>query len=160
MQKLAQICIRRPVFATMLILALVVLGVSAYMKLGVDLYPKIDFPVVTVTTTLRGASPEEVETQVTKRIEEAVNTTSGIDELRSLSAEGVSLTWITFVLEKDPDVAAQEVRDKVAGITRDLPKDVDPPVIEKLSTDASPSSASSSPRSATCAKLPRSSTTR
>lgn len=138
MQKLAQICIRRPVFATMLILALVVLGVSAYMKLGVDLYPKIDFPVVTVTTTLRGASPEEVETQVTKRIEEAVNTTSGIDELRSLSAEGVSLTWITFVLEKDPDVAAQEVRDKVAGITRDLPKDVDPPVIEKLSTDASP----------------------
>ncbi len=138
MQKLAQICIRRPVFATMLILALVVLGISAYMKLGVDLYPKIEFPVVTITTTLRGASPEEVETQVTKRIEEAVNTTSGIDELRSLSAEGVSLVWVTFVLEKDPDVAAQEVRDKVAGITRDLPKDVDPPVIEKISTDASP----------------------
>ncbi len=138
MQKLAQICIQRPVFATMLILALVVLGVSAYLKLGVDLYPKIDFPVVTVTTTLRGASPEEVETQVTKRIEESVNTVSGIDELRSLSAEGVSITWITFVLEKDPDVGAQEVRDKVAAITRDLPKDVDPPVTEKLSTDASP----------------------
>ncbi|MGA1993763.1 MAG: efflux RND transporter permease subunit [Bryobacteraceae bacterium] len=138
MQKLAQICVQRPVFATMLILALVVLGLSAYMKLGVDLYPKIDFPVVTVTTTLRGASPEEVETQVTKRIEESVNTTSGIDELRSLSAEGVSIVWVTFVLEKDPDVAAQEVRDKVAGITRDLPKDVDPPVIEKISTDASP----------------------
>src|SRR5208283_3449864 len=115
MQKLAQICIQRPVFATMLILALVVLGISAYMKLGVDLYPKVDIPVVTVTTTLRGASPEEVETQVTKRIEEAVNTTSGIDELRSLSAEGVSLVWVTFVLEKDPDIGAQEVRDKVAG---------------------------------------------
>ncbi len=115
-----------------------VLGVSAYMKLGVDLYPKIEFPVVTITTTLRGASPEEVETQVTKRIEEAVNTISGIDELRSLSAEGVSITWVTFVLEKDPDVAAQEMRDKVAAITRDLPKDVDPPVIEKISTDASP----------------------
>ncbi|MGO9128891.1 MAG: efflux RND transporter permease subunit [Bryobacteraceae bacterium] len=138
MQKLAQICIQRPVFATMLILALVVLGVSAYMKLGVDLYPKVDIPVVTITTTLRGASPEEVETQVTKRIEEAVNTTSGIDELRSLSAEGVSLVWVTFVLEKDPDIGAQEVRDKVAGVTRDLPKDVDPPVIEKLATDASP----------------------
>ena len=138
MQKIAQICIQRPVFATMLILALVVLGVSAYLKLGVDLYPKIDFPVVTVTTTLRGASPEEVETQVTKRIEESVNTVSGIDELRSLSAEGISITWVTFVLEKDPDVGAQEVRDKVAAITRDLPKDVDPPVIEKLATDATP----------------------
>ncbi len=138
MQKLAQICIRRPVFATMLILALVVLGVSAYLKLGVDLYPKIDFPVVTVTTTLRGASPEEIETQVTKRIEESVNTTSGIDELRSLSAEGVSLVWVTFVLEKDPDIAAQEIRDKVAAISRDLPKDTDPPLIEKISTDASP----------------------
>ena len=138
MQKLAQICIRRPVFATMLILALVVLGVSAYMKLGVDLYPKVDIPVVTITTTLRGASPEEVETQVTKRIEEAVNTTSGIDELRSLSAEGISLVFVSFVLEKDPDVGAQEIRDKVAGIARDLPKDVDPPLIEKIATDASP----------------------
>jgi len=138
MQKLAQICIQRPVFATMLILALVVLGVSAYMKLGVDLYPKVDIPVVTITTTLRGASPEEVETQVSKRIEEAVNTTSGIDEMRSLSAEGISIVWVTFVLEKDPDVGAQEVRDKVASVTRDLPKDVDPPVIEKLATDASP----------------------
>jgi len=138
MQKLAQICIRRPVFATMLILALVVLGADAYIKLGVDLFPKIDFPVVTVTVTLRGASPEEVETQVTKRIEEAVNTVSGIDELRSLSAEGVSQTFITFVLEKDPDVAAQEVRDKVAAVLRDLPRDVDPPVIEKLDADASP----------------------
>jgi HAE1 family hydrophobic/amphiphilic exporter-1 len=138
MQKLAQICIRRPVFATMLILALVVLGFDAYIKLGVDLFPKIEFPTVTITTTLRGASPEEVETQVTKRIEEAVNTTSGIDELRSLSAEGVSQVYVTFVLEKDPDVAAQEVRDKVASIAGELPRDTDPPVIEKIATDASP----------------------
>ena len=138
MQKLAQICIQRPVFATMLILALVVLGFSSYIKLGVDLFPKIEFPTVTITTTLRGASPEEVETQVTRRIEEAVNTTSGIDELRSISAEGVSLVFVTYVLEKDPDVAAQEVRDKVAAVVRDLPKDVDQPVIEKISTDASP----------------------
>jgi HAE1 family hydrophobic/amphiphilic exporter-1 len=138
MQKLAQICIRRPVFATMLILALVVLGLNSYRKLGVDLFPKIEFPVVTITTTLRGASPEEVETQVTRRIEEAVNTTSGIDEMRSTSSEGVSVVAVTFVLEKDPDVAAQEVRDKVAGIQRDLPKDADPPVVEKISTDAAP----------------------
>jgi HAE1 family hydrophobic/amphiphilic exporter-1 len=138
MQKLAQICIRRPVFATMLILALVVLGLNAYRTLGVDLFPKIEFPTVTITTTLRGASPEEVETQVTRRIEEAVNTTSGIDEMRSISAEGISQVFVTFVLEKNPDVAAQEARDKVAGILRLLPRDVDPPVVEKISTDASP----------------------
>jgi len=138
MQKLAQICIRRPVFATMLILALVVMGLNAYRVLGVDLFPKIEFPTVTITTTLRGAAPEEVETQVTRRIEEAVNTASGIDEMRSISAEGISQVFVTFVLEKNPDVAAQEVRDKVAGILRQLPRDVDPPVIEKISTDAAP----------------------
>jgi hydrophobic/amphiphilic exporter-1 (mainly G- bacteria), HAE1 family len=138
MQKLAEICVRRPVFTTMLIMALLVLGMASYVNLGVDLFPKIEFPFVTVTTTLRGASPEEVETQVSKRIEEAINTISGIDELRSISAEGVSMVWVTFVLEKDPDVGAQEVRDKVAGVLRQLPRDVDPPVVEKLSTDASP----------------------
>jgi HAE1 family hydrophobic/amphiphilic exporter-1 len=126
------------VFATMLILLLVTMGFNAYFKLGVDFFPKIEFPVVTVTTTLRGAAPEEVETQVTKRIEEAVNTISGIDDLNSTSAEGLSLVAIQFVLEKDPDVAAQEVRDKIATITRDLPKDADPPVVEKLATDAAP----------------------
>ncbi len=138
MHRLAAMCVRRPVFATMLILALVVLGLNAYRKLGVDLTPKIEFPTVTITTTLRGASPEEVETQVTRRIEEAVNTVSGIDELRSISAEGVSQVFVTFVLEKNPDVAAQEVRDRVAGVMRQLPRDVDPPVIEKIATDASP----------------------
>ena len=138
MQKLAEICIRRPVFATMLIMALLVMGLASYSRLGVDLFPKIEFPFVTVTTTLRGASPEEVETQVTKRIEEAVNTISGIDELRSVSAEGVSQVILTFVLEKNADVAAQEVRDKVSAVLRDLPRDVDPPVVEKISTDASP----------------------
>jgi len=122
----------------MLILLLVTMGFNAYFKLGVDFFPKIEFPVVTVTTTLRGAAPEEVETQVTKRIEEAVNTISGIDDLNSTSAEGLSLVAIQFVLEKDPDVAAQEVRDKIATITRDLPKDADPPVVEKLATDAAP----------------------
>ena len=136
MQKLAQLCIRRPVFATMLVLALVVMGLDSYRKLGVDFFPKIEFPVVTINTTLRGAAPEEVETQVSKRIEEAVNTISGIDELRSISAEGISQVFITFVLEKDPDEAAQEVRDKVSAVLRELPKDTDPPIIEKIATDA------------------------
>lgn len=138
MQKLAQLCIKRPVFATMLIMALVVLGFDAYRKLGVDFFPKIELPIVTITTTLRGAAPEEVESQVTKRIEEAVNTISGIDDLRSNSSEGVSIVSIQFVLEKDADVAAQEVRDKISAILRELPQDVDPPVVEKLATDASP----------------------
>jgi HAE1 family hydrophobic/amphiphilic exporter-1 len=138
MQKLAEICIRRPVFSVMLIMALVVLGLASYRSLGVDLFPKVDFPTVTITTALPGAAPEEVETQVTKRIEEAVNTISGIDELQSSSSEGLSLVVIAFVLEKDPDVAAQEVRDKVSTVLGQLPKDVKPPVIEKISTDASP----------------------
>lgn len=138
MQKLAQVCIRRPVFATMLIMALVVLGLDSYRKLGVDFFPKIDFPFVSVVTVLRGASPEEVESQVTKKIEEAVNTVAGIDELVSISSEGLSLVQIGFVLEKDADIAAQEVRDKVAAILGDLPTDADPPVVDKVSTDATP----------------------
>ncbi len=138
MQKLAEICVRRPVFATMLVMALMVLGFDSYRKLGVDLFPKVEFPIITITTTLRGASPEEVESQISKRIEEAVNTVSGIDDLRSTSAEGVSLVSIQFVLEKDPEEAAQEVRDKINRIVGQLPRDADPPVVEKLATDASP----------------------
>jgi len=138
MQKLAELCIKRPVFASMLILMLVVLGLDAYHKLGVDFFPKVEFPVINVTTVLKGASPEEVETQITKRIEEAVNTISSIDELASTSAEGLSRVSIRFLLEKDPDVAAQEVRDKISSILGQFPKDVDQPVIEKLATDASP----------------------
>ncbi|MEZ5352775.1 MAG: efflux RND transporter permease subunit [Bryobacteraceae bacterium] len=138
MQKLARICVERPVFATMLVLFLVVLGLDSYRKLGVDFFPKVEFPMVTITTTLRGAAPEEVESQVTKRIEEAVNTVSGIDDLSSVSAEGTSLVTVQFVLEKDPDVAAQEIRDKVARIVGQLPEDADPPVVDKLATDASP----------------------
>ncbi len=138
MQKLAQICIRRPVFATMLILFLVVMGLDSYRKLGVDFFPKVEFPIVTIRTTLRGAAPEEVESQLTKRIEEAVNTVSGIDDLNSVSAEGVSLVSVQFMLSKDADVAAQEVRDKVAQIVSTLPEDADPPVVDKIATDASP----------------------
>ncbi len=138
MQKLAEICIKRPVFATMLIMALVVLGIDSYRRLGVDFFPKVEFPFVTITTVLPGAAPEEVESQVTKRIEEAVNTISGIDELRSTSSEGNSIVAIQFSLEKDGDSAAQEVRDKVNQVLNQLPKDAKQPVIQKVATDASP----------------------
>jgi HAE1 family hydrophobic/amphiphilic exporter-1 len=138
MQKLAAICVRRPVFATMLILALAVMGLDNYRKLGVDLFPKVEFPFVSVTTLLRGASPEEVETQVTKFIEEAVNPIEGIDEINSVSAEGVSQVFVTFNLEKDPAQGAQEVRDKIAGILGQLPRDADPPIVDRVATDAAP----------------------
>jgi HAE1 family hydrophobic/amphiphilic exporter-1 len=138
MQKLAEICIKRPVFATMLILALVVVGLDSYRKLGVDYFPKVEFPYVNITTVLPGASPEEVESQITKPLEEVVNTISGIDELNSTSAEGLSLITIAFVLEKDGEVAAQEVRDKIATVVGTLPKDAKTPVVEKLATDAAP----------------------
>lgn len=138
MQKLAEICIKRPVFATMLIMALVVLGVDSYRRLGVDFFPKVEFPFVTISTQLPGASPEEVESQVSKRIEEAVNTISGIDELRSVSSEGNSLVTVQFVLEKDGEVGAQEVRDKISQVLNQLPRDAKQPVIQKVATDASP----------------------
>src|ERR1041385_9124035 len=122
MQKLAELCVRRPVFATVLTLLLVVVGWFSYFRLGVDRFPKVDFPTITVTTRLTGAAPEELETTVTDKLEEAVNTISGIDELRSTTSEGVSQVFITFVLEKDVNVAAQEVRDKVKGVLPHLPK--------------------------------------
>ena len=135
---LADICIKRPVFSTMLILALVVLGLFSYAKLGVDLFPNVDLPTVTVTTTLKGASVEEMETAVAKPIEEAINTIDGIDELRAVIKEGVSTITIQFVLEKNGDVAAQEVRDKVSTVLSQLPVGTDPPVIQKFAVDAMP----------------------
>jgi HAE1 family hydrophobic/amphiphilic exporter-1 len=138
MQKLAELCIKRPVFATMLVMSLIVVGAFSYFRLGVDLFPKIDLPTVTITTRLDGASPEEVESQVTKRIEEAVNTIAGVDELRSVSAEGVSQVFVVFALERDIDEAAQDVRDRVNRILGELPSDVKVPVIEKLDPDTQP----------------------
>jgi hydrophobic/amphiphilic exporter-1 (mainly G- bacteria), HAE1 family len=136
--KLAEICIRRPVFATMLVLLFVVLGAMSYRGLGVDLYPNVDFPITSVTSTLKGASVEEVETRVTKPIEEAVNQIEGIDELSSVTKEGTSRVLVQFVLERDNAEAAQDVRDKVATTLAKLPQDMDPPVVVKFDLDASP----------------------
>ncbi len=138
MQKLAEICIRRPVFAIMLIMGLVVVGVVSYFKLGVDRFPAVDLPIVRVNTSLPGASPEEVETQISDRIEEAVNTVEGIEELRSISGEGRSIVIATFRLERDIDAAAQDVRDRVATVLRDLPRDTDPPIISKADNESTP----------------------
>jgi HAE1 family hydrophobic/amphiphilic exporter-1 len=132
------VCIRRPVFTTMLVLGPVVLGLASYGRLGVELFPNVDVPVVVVTTTLRGASVEEVESAVTKPVEEAVNTVSGIDELRSTTKEGISTVVIGFVLEKNGDIAAQDVRDKVSTLLPRLPVGTDPPVVEKFNLDAAP----------------------
>jgi hydrophobic/amphiphilic exporter-1 (mainly G- bacteria), HAE1 family len=138
MQKLAEICVRRPVFATMLILSLTVVGMFSYKSLGVDLFPKIDLPTITVTVVNPGASPQEIETEITDKVEGAVNTISGIDELRSTSVEGVSQVFITFLLEKNPDVAAQEARNKIDLIVNDLPVTAEQPIVQKLDTDAAP----------------------
>ncbi len=138
MHKLSEICVRRPIFATVLILSLVVVGYFAYLQLGVDRFPKVDFPTIVISTTLTGAAPEEIETDISDKIEEAVNTISGIDQLQSISSEGVSQVTVQFVLEKDADVAAQEVRDKINTILRDLPKDADPPIIQKFDPDSIP----------------------
>src|SRR5271156_1840125 len=108
MHALARLCVRRPVFATMLILSLVVVGAFSYFSLGVDLLPKVDIPTVAVTVSDPGASPEEIETEISKRIEDTVNTIDGLDELRSNSSEGQAQVIITFDLSKDGDVAAQE----------------------------------------------------
>src|SRR6476620_1965649 len=138
MQKLAEICVRRPVFATMLILSLTVVGLFSYKSLGVDLFPKIDLPTITVTVVNPGASPQEIETEITDKVEGAVNTISGIDELRSTSVEGVSQVFITFLLEKNADVAGQEVRNKVDLIVNALPETAQVPIVQKLDTDATP----------------------
>jgi len=138
MQKLAEICVRRPVLATVIVLVLVVFGAFSYQKLGVDRFPNVEFPFVIVTTVLPGAAPEEIETEITDKIEEAVNTIAGIDELTSMSSENVSVVMIAFDLEKDRDVATQEVRDKVSMIVGDLPSDAEPPIVQNFDPGSIP----------------------
>ena len=139
MKTLAAICIQRPVFAAMIVLSLVVVGTASYFRLGVDRFPRVDLPNVNVRTTLPGAAVEEIETLVSERVEEVVNTVEGIDELRSVSWPGQSMVIATFSLDRDIEVAAQDVRDRVATVLRQLPDDVLPPVVGKFNSDNSPS---------------------
>ena len=113
MQKLAEICIRRPVFASMIVLTLVVVGVAGYLHLDVDRFPSVDLPTVRVSTRLAGASPAEMEAQVSQPIEEVLNTIEGIKELRSVNGSGSAFVVVTFDLNRDIDAAAQDVRDRV-----------------------------------------------
>lgn len=135
---LAELSVRRPVFATMLSLALVVVGAIAYGRLGVDLLPKIEQPTVTIFTSLPGAGPEEIETAITQPIEEQLNTIAGIDEMRSINREGFSFIIITFLLEREPDAALQDVRDKVSQVLRVLPEGTDPPSVSSFDADSTP----------------------
>src|SRR5947209_2218983 len=135
---LSDLCIKRPVFTWVLVAIPVVMGIVAYGSLGVDLFPNVDFPVCTVTTVLPGASVEEMETTVTKPVEDIINTVSGIDELRSVTTEGVSIVTVQFLLSKNGDVGMQEVRDKVNTILADLPDGTDPPVVDKFDTGSMP----------------------
>ncbi|HKI02756.1 MAG TPA: efflux RND transporter permease subunit [Thermoanaerobaculia bacterium] len=138
MQKLAEICIRRPVFAAMIILALVVVGAASYGRLGVDRFPSVDLPTVSIRTLLPGASTEETEAEISQPIEEVVNTVEGIEELRSVSSGSSSFVIATFALSRDIDTAAQDIRDRVSTVIRRLPDDTLPPVIAKFNNDSAP----------------------
>jgi len=134
--KLADVSVRRPVFAVMMSVALVVLGWASYGELGLDLMPRTDSPTVNVRAGLPGASAEEIETTITRPIEAAVNTINGIDELRCSSNQGNGNCTITFVLEREIEAATQDVRDKVATVR--FPRDTEPPVVSKIDPDAAP----------------------
>ncbi|MBV8078593.1 MAG: efflux RND transporter permease subunit, partial [Planctomycetaceae bacterium] len=135
---ISEVCIKRPVFTWVLMAIPVVLGLVSYGRLGVDLFPDVDFPVCTVTTVLTGASVEEMETSVTKPLEDIINTISGIEELRSTTMEGVSTITVQFQLSKDGNVGTQEVRDKVNTILADLPDGTEAPIIDKFDTGSMP----------------------
>jgi len=136
--RLPEISIKRPVFMTMVALALIVFGIVSFPRLALDLFPKIDFPVVNITTKLVGASPEVMEVDVTDVIEEAVNTISGVKTITSRSMEEFSIVTVEFYLERNVEQAAQDVRDKVAAVRNRLPRDTEPPVIEKISPEDQP----------------------
>src|SRR5918993_4097106 len=138
MQWLAALCVSRPVFAWVLVLSLTVVGLFAFGQLGVDRFPNVEIPTIAVTTRLPGAAPAQIETEVTDKVEEAVNTISGIDTLSSTSSEGISQVMVSFKLEKSADIAAQEVRDRINRIIPQLPRTVLQPTVEKLDPTASP----------------------
>ena len=135
---LSDTAIRRPVLTTMVICAIIVFGIVSFRRIGIDLFPRVEFPVITILTELRGADPDTIETTVTDPIEEAVSTISAIKHLRSTSAEGFSQVVIEFELEKDVDVAYQEVQAKLGTVRSELPTDIEDPVVEKFDIDAAP----------------------
>jgi HAE1 family hydrophobic/amphiphilic exporter-1 len=135
---LSELCVRRPVFATMLVMSLVVLGIFSFRGLGVDLFPKADPATVSVTLSLPGSSPDEMSSTVVEPMEQAISGISGIDEMQARIAEGRGQITVRFVLERDINDAANDVREKVASAVRDMPPELLPPVITKVDPDADP----------------------
>ncbi len=138
MQWLVEVCINRPVFTVMMMMAIIVLGILGFITLGIDRFPNVDFPTITVIVSNPGASPAEIETEITKKIEDQVNTISGIDSLTSTSSEGRSQVMVSFLLSKDVNIAAQEVKDKINLIRNELPRTAEEPIVQKLDFDSSP----------------------
>ena len=132
---LSGLAIRRPVFTTMIMAGLIVLGIFGYRRLAIDQYPDVDIPVITVQTVYAGASAETIEREVSRRMEEAFNPVEGVDRITSVSLEGVSQVVVEFDLGRDVDVAAQDIRTKIETIRRELPDDIDPPLVQKLDPD-------------------------
>ena len=135
---LSGLAIRRPVFTTMVMLGLIVLGIFAYRRLPIDEFPEVDIPVVMVQTVYPGASPQTIEREVTRRMEEAFNPVEGVDRITSITLEGVSQVIVEFDLGRDVDVASQDIRAKIEGIRRDLPADIESPVVQKFDPSAQP----------------------
>ncbi|MBK7931905.1 MAG: efflux RND transporter permease subunit [Acidobacteria bacterium] len=138
MQWLAEICVHRPVFATVIVMFLTVVGGFSFFTLGVDRFPKIDLPTISVRTSNPGAAPEEIETEITDVVEGALNTVPGVEEMRSSSSRGSSNVTLTFNLEKDPDVAFQEIQQKLSNVINRLPDSADPPSAQKSDPDSQP----------------------
>ena len=135
---LSGLAIRRPVFTAMVMLGLIVLGIFSFRGLAIDQYPEVDIPVVTVQTTYPGASAETIEREVTRRMEEAFNPVEGVDDITSISLEGVSQIIVSFDLGRDVDAASQDIRSKIESIRRNLPEAIDPPVVQKFDPAAQP----------------------
>ena len=135
---LSNLSIKQPVFATMMMAALAVLGISSYQQLNVDQFPEVEFPIVTVTTRYAGASPETVERDVTRKIEESINTVEGVRHIESSSQEGISSIIVQFRLEVPTQVASQDIRSKVASIRSELPRDIEEPLVLRIKEPSAP----------------------
>jgi len=135
---ISNVSIKRPVFVTMITIGLLVLGIVSYSQMNIDLFPDVDFPFVVVTTVYPGAGPEAVSTDVTQKIEDAINPIAGVKHIQSTSQEGVSIVFAEFSLETESIVAAQEVREKVAAVRADLPLDIEDPIVQRFDPAAQP----------------------
>ncbi|HET8644984.1 MAG TPA: efflux RND transporter permease subunit, partial [Vicinamibacteria bacterium] len=135
---LSDLSIKQPVFATMMMAGLAVLGLASYRQLKVDQFPDVEFPIVTVTTVYAGAAPETVEREVTKKIEEAINTVEGVRHVESTSQEGLSNIVVMFRVETSTQVASQDIRGKVASIRGELPREVEEPIVQRIDPNALP----------------------